>query len=539
MVTIGDDQVALSMMGQVFPQAWVSEPLNHRGDYTLEFFPIVRGTDEPAHFRVLVRMGQVDQDIAFVEATKESEISQSVSHLASPVEIDLAPFRGETIEVIFFLEAPAGDRKGVVGLPRLRPRSASVDRSHDVLMICTDTLRWDTSIGEAGSRLMPVLHSMPGDVVTYRRVFSAASWTMPSITTALTGLYPLYHGAGERAQFETTDPPPGYFRFELGSKSTFLRTYPKDLESLPERLLGAGYSTRLVAGNPLYFPSGLARDGFEIAVHAKVSRGATISRHARGLIVSADPERPLFLLVHYMDPHEWRRRFSRLFGPRSRPIHNPEGARQAYEEVVRRSDSALGVLLEDWGRHRGGNPLIVFWSDHGEHLSEGRLFGYGNSMKEPLLRVPLVVSYPPGLVSRAAEGDRSISLADLTPTVLDAVGVDYDPASLSGVSLLRLAVSGERYHFADYQLYSRELASVRRGDHKLVIDLESGESKLWHVTTEGHETRTENAKLAKELYQAYQNYRAAALEARQDLSPPEDVDQDEALDALRALGYVE
>ncbi len=541
LVTIGDDQVGLSMLGQVFPQAWVSEPVKLRGDYTLEFFPIVRGTDESAHFRVLVRMGRIDQDIAFVEATRESEISQSVSHLASPVEIDLAPFRGKTIEVIVFLEAPAGDRKGVVGLPRLRPRSTDVeDRSHDVLMICTDTLRWDTSIGEAGGRLMPVLHSLPGDVVTYTRAFSAASWTMPSITTALTGLYPRYHGTGERTYSESTDPPPGHFTFETGlGKPTFLSSYPSELESLAEKLLEAGYSTRLVAGNPLYFPSGLARDGFEIAVHAKVLRGPVISRHAKDLIMSADPERPLFLLVHYMDPHEWGRLFSRRFGPRSRPIDNREGARQAYEEVVMRSDQALGVLLGDWGRHRGGDPLIVFWSDHGEHLSEERLFGHGNSMKETLLKVPLVISYPPGLLGRAAEADRPISLADLTPTVLDAVGVDYDPSSLSGKSLLRSAVSGARYHFADYQLYSRELASVRRGDHKLVIDLDSGQTKLWQVTRDGHETRVEDAEIERELYDAYQDYRAAALEARQHLSPPEDVDQEEALEALRALGYVE
>jgi arylsulfatase A-like enzyme len=362
---------------------------------------------------------------------------------------------------------------------------------------------------------------------------------MPSITTALTGLYPLYHGTGERAHSESTDPPPGYFAFEAGGGPTFLRTYPKDLESLPERLLKVGYSTRLVAGNPLYFPSGLARDGFEIAIHAKILQGAAITRLAKGLIVSADPERPLFLLVHYMDPHEWRRSFSRRFGPGSRPIDHPEGARQAYEEVVKQGDDAVGVLLEDWSVHRGGNPLIVFWSDHGEHLSEGRLFGHGNSMKETLLKVPVVVSYPAELASRAVEVERSVSLADLTPTVLDAVGVDYDPATLSGRSLLKPAASSERYHFADYQLYGRELASVRRGEHKLVIDLESGQSELWQVGQDGRERRIEDDDLTEELYQAYQTYLSSALEARQDLSLPDEVDQEEALEALRALGYIE
>ena len=539
LVTIDDDRTELSFFGQAFPQAWVSEPVRLSADYSLRFIPIVAGTSEPAYFRILLRMGETDQDIASVEAVAESELGQDTSVLPKTSDIDLSPFRGRTVEVIFYLESPSGTQTGIVGLPRLRSRSKTPKRSIDVLMICTDTLRWDASIGEQGARLMPTLSSLPGDVVTYPRTFSAASWTMPSITTVLTGLYPRFHGTGERALSDSPEPPPGHFNFQMGERPTFLRGYPRDLESLPERLLAAGYATNLVAGNPLYFPSGLARDGFEVAVHAKVAYGDVISRHARHLMASADPERPLFMLVHYMDPHDWQRRYVRLFGSESRPVAHPDKAREAYEDAVRDGDQALGTLIEDWTRLRGGQPLIVFWSDHGEHLAEDGLTGHGNSMREALLQVPLVVSYPPYLASRAVQPERSVSLADLTPTVLDAVGVDYDPASLSGRSLLRPVGSEERTHFADYQLYGRELASVRRGEHKLVIDLDSGGSELWRVESDGNETRIENARLAEELYRAYQDYRASALEARRGLGLPEDVDQEEALEALRALGYVE
>lgn len=117
--------------------------------------------------------------------------------------------------------------------------------------------------------------------------------------SALTGLYPRLHGTGERAPGIAGGPPPGHFSFKSTEGRRFLRTYPPDLESLPERLLEAGYSTKMVASNPLYFLSGLARDGFEIAVRARVSPGSSFPELARRLLLSSDPDIPLFLLVHY------------------------------------------------------------------------------------------------------------------------------------------------------------------------------------------------------------------------------------------------
>ena len=448
-------------------------------------------------------------------------------------------YRDRAVRVVFRLVDDSGERSGIVGLPRLWPPSEGLERPPDILMVCSDTLRWDSSVGDDGPRLMPALTRLQGDVVAYRRTFSTASWTMPSITTVMTGLDPRFHGTGERAPSDATGPPPGHFSFESSEGRQFLRTYPPDLASLPERLQEAGYSTRMVAGNPLYFLSGLARDGFEMTVRAEVSPGPRINQLARRLLLSSEPDVPLFLLVHYMDPHEWGDHYKDLFGSEADPVNDPEGVREAYERAVEKGDQALGALLASWARSRGDETLILFWSDHGEHLLEDEFLGHGNTMSDLLLRVPLVVRYPPGKGPVAVSANRSVSLADLAPTVLDVAGVGYDDSEFSGESLLRPPAASERLHFADYQLYGSELASVRRGDLKLVIDLESGSSTLWRVRDYGIRTEIEDARLSEDLMKAYEKYLSVADEVRQDLELPELVDDDEALEALRELGYVE
>ncbi len=538
-VTLKKGRAELTMIGRAVVGDWESDPLELRDDYILEFLPIVTGKHSPANFSILVRSDGREKEIAVVEGVAEREIGRYLVDSLRPVSVDLSAFRGRTVQVVVRLTDATGDRQGIVGLPRLRPVPDSPDRAPDILMVCSDTLRWDSSVGPGGSQLMPALARLRGDVVSYPGAFSTASWTMPAITTALTGLYPRFHGTGERAPGIASGPPPGHFSFKSTEGKRFLRTYPSDLQSLPERLLEAGYSTKMVASNPLYFLSGLARDGFEMAVRAGVAPGPRITQLAKRLLLSSDPDVPLFLLVHYMDPHEWEDRYVDLFGSDADPSNDPAGVREAYTMAVAKGDRALGMLLRTWARSRGDETLIVFWSDHGEHLLEDDLLGHGNSMSDLLLKVPLVVRYPPEAGPNAAAAKRSVSLADLTPTILDVAGVSYDNATFSGESLLQPPASTERFHFADYQLYGPELASIRQGDYKLVIDLESGDSELWQSRGPEEHLEVENARLTEDLMKVYEAYLSAARAARQGLELPDAVDDDEAVEALKELGYVQ
>jgi arylsulfatase A-like enzyme len=97
---------------------------------------------------------------------------------------------------------------------------------------------------------------------------------------------------------------------------------------------------------------------------------------------------------------------------------------------VAAADAKLGrihALLEEAAHPR--DLVTVVTSDHGEHLGEHGLLGHEFSLRSVLLNVPLVVhgvpESAPGLV------EDSVWLGDVTPSVLDWVGIDV-PTDLAG-----------------------------------------------------------------------------------------------------------
>jgi hypothetical protein len=76
----------------------------------------------------------------------------------------------------------------------------------------------------------------------------------------------------------------------------------------------------------------------------------------------------------------------------------------------------------------------VVFSDHGEEFWDHDGFEHGHTLYEELLAVPLAIRAPglaPGRV------DAPVSLTDLTPTLLDLLGIAGD-GTMSGVSMLPL-----------------------------------------------------------------------------------------------------
>lgn len=69
------------------------------------------------------------------------------------------------------------------------------------------------------------------------------------------------------------------------------------------------------------------------------------------------------------------------------------------------------------------NTIVVFCSDHGELLFDHGLLKKGPYLYEGLVRVPMVWRWPKGLPQKQAV-DGLFSLADVTPTVLEMIGLD-------------------------------------------------------------------------------------------------------------------
>ncbi len=108
-----------------------------------------------------------------------------------------------------------------------------------------------------------------------------------------------------------------------------------------------------------------------------------------------------------------------------------------YDSAVSYHDARLGELitaLQALGIYE--QTMIVLTADHGEELFEDGRCGHGGSQRETLLRVPLLIHYPPrikaGVIDVGAEG------IDVLPTILDALDADI-PEGLQGASLAPLA----------------------------------------------------------------------------------------------------
>ncbi|HUQ04318.1 MAG TPA: sulfatase [Kofleriaceae bacterium] len=116
--------------------------------------------------------------------------------------------------------------------------------------------------------------------------------------------------------------------------------------------------------------------------------------------------------------------------------------RAIYDSAVSYHDARLGDLVA--GLQRMGiydETMIILTADHGEELFEESRCGHGGSLRETLVRVPLLVHYPPRVA--AAVVDEGAEGVDIMPTILDALGSDR-PAQLQGESLLPRAAGVDR-----------------------------------------------------------------------------------------------
>lgn len=136
-------------------------------------------------------------------------------------------------------------------------------------------------------------------------------------------------------------------------------------------------------------------------------------------------------------------------------------------------DQLVGRLLTTLERHGvAEDTLIVFTSDHGEHLGQHAMY-QKMELYEPAARVPLIIAGAG--VDACAPVSTPVSHLDLVPTVLEQLGLSA-PAGLDGRSLLPALHGAELETVPVFtQFTGNNGPSVARhavilGDHKLILD---------------------------------------------------------------------
>jgi len=164
-----------------------------------------------------------------------------------------------------------------------------------------------------------------------------------------------------------------------------------------------------------------------------------VTRIALDLLGQRDASRPMFLWVHYSDPHA-PYRYHRRFSPSGSPHRQPDKRGRAvakYDSEIAYADHHIGRLLDALSQD---DTFVVFTADHGESLYEHNYLGHGRRIYHDGVHIPLILAGPGMTPGRAAAPVRGI---DVGPTLLALGGLPAAPGML-GLDLLSAEVPLDR-----------------------------------------------------------------------------------------------
>jgi arylsulfatase A-like enzyme len=348
--------------------------------------------------------------------------------------------------------AAGGAAIGATGEPapavKLRRAAASAADRPNVLLVVVDTLRAD-HLGVYGWPVptSPNLEAtLAARGVVVERAYSQAPWTIPSMVALFSGRWP----------------------GELMGRTIAQYGLPPGLVSLPMALQAAGYETAAFVANPSLDPKVGFERGFDRYYlpqqndpdNPQWDHADHLTRLAKQWLRARPRERPFFLYVHYVEPHDpyaspelvagrspyypdyrgivdgtWPHGLM-LGKIRVRDASDVRHLRALYDSEVHWVDRWLGALLAGVDEATAKRTFFVFTADHGEELFDHSGWKHGRTVFEEQLRVPLVMRWDGRLpAGRRIEGP--VRLMDVAPTLLAAAGVPA-PRGWQGENLLPL-----------------------------------------------------------------------------------------------------
>ena len=364
--------------------------------------------------------------------------------------VSLEAWRGQSVQLSMDVgrSGETGDAVAVIAVPELLGRGGS--RSHpNLLLISLDTLRAD-ALGCYGQSapVSPNLDRLAETGVRFERVYSPASYTLPSHATMMSGQHPLLHGA-----LESTD-----------------RLSVRRSPLLARRLQDTGACTAAFTGGGFVHPSfgfGQGFDSYDVR-----DPGGVPHRFVAEADGAGDPMAPVlewldrhqdqswFLFVHTYLIHNfvadpefydglpaaavaaegrdaaqlWRDAEEDLDEVAASELH------RRYLATVAQADRRIvGTLLQRLQEHGlSSDTVVVVTSDHGEEFLEHGALGHGRFLWEESVRVPWLLNAP-GLEPQTVEG--LASLEDVSVTVASVLGLP-PVDGVSGLDLLAQPRSG-------------------------------------------------------------------------------------------------
>ncbi len=432
-------------------------------------------------------------------------------------------------EVVFEVNGPAGGASALFANPRIW--STATPRTNVILLV-EDALRADRmGIYGYARPTSPEIDLLCRRAVVFEECLAQAPWTIPSMGTILTSLYPTAHG------------------MVAADKGLSPR-----LDTLAEAFSAGGYFTGAIQANPNLTPESGIAQGFNeyLMLGMKKPTARDPRRYVRAGTVNTrisewldrNGSRPFFLYAHYMDthmPYVPPARFDK-FG------RDPSGRYSGELAYFSNEFAKLFAHLETKGLL--DNTIVVLTADHGEQFWEHGAARHGNCLHGEEIHVPLI-AWLPGWQT-ALRVKRRVRSIDIAPTLLDLAGLprlsDAEgrslAAAISGAPLAAAPVFGELLTFKPPGQY---LVSLTSDHYRFIL---SNPSSDWMMRYELYDLDTDKGEyinlagrrqgLAVAMKREVEAYIAAQKKLHSELIPEEFVFplSKERRKMLQAIGYL-
>lgn len=444
-------------------------------------------------------------------------------------------------------------------------------RIKQIILIVVDTLRADfVSSYDTRNVATPNMDRLARDGVLFEQAYSEAPWTLPSVSSMMTGLPPTVHLATTPHDRLPSVLPTlaeylrekGYFTLAIGRNSSLGPQYNLSQGFLqyhifPSPSIGHSFGAKFL--RRVLFPSRFKEC---LSTDELTTRACQWIEH--------NSEWPFFLWLHYYDPHQpleppWDlipdeepparigRHFSdfkRIRGGLFVPsAQERQWIKELYRGEVRYVDRAIGRLiktLEAQGLY--DESLIVLTSDHGEEFWEHGGIGHGHTLKNELLRIPLIFKLPEQEFA-GTRIEQPISNSAIMPTILDLCGIELEediprPASLALLWKQDASATEHEPIISTGLLYYEDRVSVIHNGLKYVRSRVDGREELYNLKQDPEERASITPSSGDRIQEArdiLQSHDQRAEQQRQyfGITGPDSALLDkETQDQLRAIGYI-
>ncbi|MFC4989694.1 sulfatase [Saliphagus infecundisoli] len=441
--------------------------------------------------------------------------------------------------------------------------------STNVLFLAVDSLRYDAVFGD-NSFDTPNLDTLSNGSVVFHNCFAQGVSTAPSMTSLLTGRYPLEYGG--HWYIEETQPTiaeqfqnSGYTTGAIHSNPNVsrLRNFDKGFDYFEENIIPIQSDGLLEAApdDALRYLNKFVR----ILSKSPYMPVSKVNRKLTDWIAStADP---WFLWTQYMDTHgpylpggafTYRNKFRAEKLWRKAAVNSPdEISDEEHEELltnyrkeVEYFDVELGKFLQKLKEEgEWEDTLIIVVGDHGDEFYEHGLYGHGNLPYDELTHVPLLVKFPRENSVGATDVNELVRTVDILPTALDYVEADLTDEMkerMRGESLIPL-IRDDQSPSYDVVVTEKEMREddhlrfgFRTDEWKYLYDGKNEREFLYDLVEDPDES-TDISDSHEETMDAFREHLEDRLDAieetSEDIHIPAIDEQAGVEEQLKALGY--